>query len=203
MTSQNFYKLSEKYILPLLSAAAVLRKEKQFRKLLIIASEKSIKPSRIYEALLQIYLFAGFPTALISLRMYSEYFNYSSKLENFNIKSFTSRGIKNCKKVYSRKYERLISNVNSFSPELSEWLIIEGYGKTLGRKKLPMKERELCIVSILTVMMFEDQLISHMKGAFHCGNTKTDILNTIGRLELIGEKSKALWGKKVFNKVKF
>lgn len=50
---------------------------------------------------------------------------------------------------------------------MAEWLIIEGYGKVLGRKGLSLKERELCIVSILSAMKFEEQLYSHIIGAIN------------------------------------
>lgn len=203
MIESRIRNLPGKYFLAILSAAAVLRKEKQLRELMLMAREKNMQPGKIYEALLQLYLFAGFPIALISLRIFSEYFNYKSRYEEYNVKSFSTRGIKNCKKVYGRKYEKLISNVNTFSPDLGNWLLVEGYGKTLGRKRISLKERELCIISTLIVMKLEDQLISHLNGAFNCGNTKTEILTTIQSLELIGEKNKSIWGISVFNRMKF
>lgn len=203
MIESGIRKIPEKYFLAILSAAAVLRKEKLLHNLLKIARNKKMKPAKVYEALLQSYLFAGFPTALISLRIFSEYFSYKPRSETYNVKFFSARGIKNCKKVYGSKYEKLISNVNSFSPDLGEWLILEGYGKTLGRNKISLKERELCIISILTVMKFEDQLISHINGAFNCGNTKTEIHTTLKFLELIGEKSKSKWGISIFNRIRF
>ena len=63
-----------------------------------------------------------------------------------------NRGIKNCKKIYGDKFDKLISNIKNFSPEMAEWLIVEGYGKVLGRKGLTLKEREVCIVSILSAL---------------------------------------------------
>ena len=65
-------------ILPLIAASSVLRKEKLFKKLLLLAKEKRIPAKKIYEVLLQSYLFAGFPSALISL-LFKEIFPISIK----------------------------------------------------------------------------------------------------------------------------
>ncbi len=197
MTNKILNELEPEFILPLISAAAVLRKENYLRKILSHSKQVNLNPRKIYEALLQTYLFAGFPAALISLKIFSEFFELKSSNEIYDITKFTSRGVKNCKKVYGNKFDKLISNVNSFSPELSEWLIIEGYGKTFGRKSLQMKERELCIVSILTALEFEDQLVSHLIGSLRCGNTAQEIEKSLDKLSLIGETKKSGWGIRI------
>ncbi len=201
MDQFKFRNLKLSFFLPLLSAAAILRKEKYLRKLLQTAVDKEFNSQKIYEALLQTYLFAGFPSALISLKIYSEYFFYKDQSEKYNFKEFSLRGRVNCKQVYGVKYDKLISNVNSFSPDLCEWLIIEGYGKTLGRKSLSMKHRELCIVSILTALKFEDQLISHIRGAIRCGNSKEEIEKSLRNFDLIGESKLAKWGNEILRKI--
>ncbi|MCJ7554133.1 MAG: carboxymuconolactone decarboxylase family protein [Ignavibacteriaceae bacterium] len=200
MDQPKIKNLKLNFFLPLLSATAVLRKEKYFRVLLQSAVDKDFNSKKIYEALLQTYLFAGFPSALLSLKIFNEYFSNKDQNEKYNLKEFTLRGIVNCKKVYGVKYDKLISKVSSFSPDLSEWLIVEGYGKTLGRKSLSMKERELCIVSILTALKFEDQLISHIRGAIRCGNSKEEIEKSLRNFGLIGENKIAKWGIEILYK---
>ena len=185
-------------ILPLISSAAVLRKEKLLNKLLESAKRNNIDSSKIYEALLQTYLFAGFPSALISLQIASQMFPF----EKFRYKLFKpgkKSGIRNCKKIYGNKFDKLISNINDFSPELSEWLIIEGYGKVLGRKSLSLKERELCIVAILCSMKFESQLYSHINGAYRLNNSIRLIKMVIVNLEQVGGMHIKSFGLKVLN----
>ena len=152
--------MRKKELLPLISASAVLRNYGDFSKLLTIAKRKRIPFNKIYEALLQNYLFAGYPSAILSLKQLKE--NYPakrlSKAADMNLYHFRKRGIINCRKVYGDKSEKLISNVKQFSPDLAEWLVLEGYGKVLGREGLSFKERELCIVAVLTVLGFEDQI---------------------------------------------
>lgn len=203
MKKTELENLNFTFFLPLLSAAAVKRKEKEFRKLLKFAVNKNYNPVKIYEALLQTYLFAGFPSALISIKIFSEYFNYNGSVEKYDSNEFSLRGISNCKRVYGKKFDKLISNVNSFSSELSNWLIIEGYGKTLGRKSLSMKERELSIVSILAVLRFEEQLISHIIGAERFGNSFDEIKESLKKLKLIGELKNSIRALEILKKVNF
>lgn len=184
-------------ILPLISAAAVLRKEKILKGLLYSAKVKRISPLKIYEALLQTYLFAGFPSALISLKIASEFFSLSG-LKSSTVKSNKKIGIENCKKIYGNKFDKLINNVREFSPELSKWLVTDGYGKVMGREGLSLKEREMCIVAILSSMKYESQLYSHINGAFRLKNPREEIRIVITSLERIGGKSISEFGLKVF-----
>lgn len=185
-------------ILPLISSAAVLRKEKILKDLLLSAKVNKISQTKIYETLLQTYLFAGFPSALISLKIASEIFSFENFKYKF-VKSSKKTGIKNCKKVYGSKFDRLIKNVKEFSPELSEWLITEGYGKVLGRSGLSLKEREMCIVAILCSMKYESQLYSHINGAIRLKNSHKEIETLIINLKKIGGKGIINFGLKVFN----
>jgi len=152
--------------------------------------------------LLQNYLFAGYPSAIISLKILNKHVRFTPRIsaDDMNLYHFRTRGEKNCKAIYGKKYDKLIANVNSFSPELSEWLVLEGYGKVLGREGLSLKERELCIVSVLIALKFEDQLYSHINGALRVGATDKDVEQAIENLSLLGKKSLAAFGKKVFNK---
>lgn len=195
--------LELKYILPLISAAAVLRKEKHLKKLLLFSKDAKIESNKIYEVLLQTYLFAGFPSALQSLKIFSEYFTPPKSKERYDQTQFLKRGRGNCKRVYGNKYKKLISNIRKISPELSEWLIIEGYGKTLSRSKLPMKERELCIVSILTVLGYANQLYSHIEGALRFSNSPEDISETLKNLSLLGKDVSGNLGLKILQEISF
>ena len=189
--------LSEIELLALLSASSVLRKEKQFDLILkdMVAKNYSIK--KIYEALLQSYLFAGFPSALISLKKLSIIKSNNKNYDGYDFIKYKTRGEKNCRKIYGNKFDKLISNVKSFSPELSEWLIVEGYGKVLGRKGLSLKEREICIVSILAALKFKDQLYSHINGAIRAKAKIEIIKKVLSNLEIISAKSSSKFGLEI------
>ncbi len=198
----DFKAVKKKYILPLLSSSAVLRKEKYYHELLLLAKNKKLSSIKIYEALLQNYLFAGYPSALESLKIFKEYFprTKQNKSDDFNLYHFKKNGVQNCRRIYGNKYEKLISNVNLFSPEMSVWLILEGYGKVLSRKNLSLLEREYCIISVLTALQFEDQLYSHINGAFRLGATKNYISEIINNLKLLRESKSVRKGLKVLER---
>lgn len=176
---------NSRLLLPLACSAAVLRKEKYLRKILGLAAEKEIPGKEVYEALLQTYLFAGFPNALISLQVAAGYFPPENNYEG-DINSFQEKGIVNCKKIYGDKFGKLIRNVNSFSPELSSWLITEGYGKVFSREGLSLKMRELCNVAVLASLQYESQLYSHINGAYRLKNSIGEIKLVLECLEITG-----------------
>lgn len=191
-----FKKLNTIELISLIGAAAVIRKYNFLKLLLNESSERKIKADKIYEALLQTYLFAGFPSALNSLKIFKEFFP-AFENKNSRIQDVHSAGIKTCKKVYGNKFEKLKSNINSFSPEMAEWFISEGYGKVLSRKNLTLKERELCIISILAVLKFDSQLYSHINGAYRQNASITEIEKIITNLDLLKNNSASNFGMKV------
>jgi len=192
-------KLGKNDLLPLICAAAALRKEEHLIALLEKSKLYGVQEKQLYESLLQNYLFTGYPSAMISLKILKDHF---PKLENvlqdsWDLNKYRERGIKNCKKIYGRKFDKLISNVKSFSPELSAWLLLEGYGKVMGRKGLSLKQRELNIVSVLTALKFEDQLYSHINGAFRTKSKIEQIERVINNLDFLGDKELSSFGMKV------
>jgi len=192
-------KLEKEDLLPLICAAAALRKEEHLKVLLEKSKLHGIKEKPLYESLLQNYLFIGYPSAMISLKILKEYY---PKLENvlqesWDLNKYRERGTKNCKKIYGRKFDKLISNVKNFSPELSDWLLLEGYGKVMGRKGLSLKQRELNNVSVLTALKFGDQLYSHINGASRTNAAQVKIERVIKNLDILGDKELSKFGMKI------
>ncbi|MFC2102970.1 carboxymuconolactone decarboxylase family protein [Bacteroidota bacterium] len=189
-------------LLPLVCAAAALRDEKKLRGFILAGKEKGIKDIELYESLLQNYLFTGYPTAMISLKILNEYIanDKNQLIESWNLNTYRERGTKNCKKVYGRKFNKLINNVKSFSPELSDWLLLEGYGKVMGRKGLSLRKRELNNVSVLTSLKFEDQLYSHINGALRTGSSPEQIGAVISNLKIFGNPELVKFGRKTLKK---
>lgn len=193
--------LSETELLALISSASVVRDEKSFRTLTKIYLKNKMSVVVLYEAILQTYLFAGFPSALISLKILNELVpNIKAVSDKRSVKRIINDGEKNCKKIYGEMFNKLISNVYSFSPELSIWLITDGYGKVLGRKKIPLKTRELLIVSILASLKYDEQLFSHIRGALRLRNSFDSLHKIITNLKLINQKDALSFGIKVLAK---
>ncbi|MBE0571264.1 MAG: carboxymuconolactone decarboxylase family protein [Ignavibacteriaceae bacterium] len=198
----NTSDIHSKNLLPLIAAAAALRKMEILKDLIVQAKARKLPFIKIYEALLQNYLFTGYPSALLSLKLLKDLYPNKRipKAADMNLYHFRKSGEANCKKVYGNKFEKLISNVRNFSPDMAEWLVLEGYGKVLGRKSLSLKERELCIVATLAALKFEDQLYSHINGAFRAKASIQEIRSVIESLSLIGNKNISDFGFRVLSR---
>ncbi len=199
INNTHLEKLGKNDFIPLICAAAALRKENHLKALLEKSKLHGIKEKPLYESLLQNYLFTGYPSAMISLIILKEYYPKLENLlyESWDLNKYRARGTKNCKKIYGRKFDKLISNIKSFSPELSDWLLLEGYGKVMGRKGLSLKQRELNNVSVLTALKFEDQLYSHINGAFRTNSSKQQIERVINNLDFLDDKKISRFGMKI------
>ena len=167
------------YILTLCKIASC-GSSKNYQKLESLLSDNVItNPALVYEVILQLYLFNGFPATIESLKIFKAHFpDFKPHNEQYNVNIFEKRGIINCKSVYTANYDKLQANINNLSPDLSNWMIIEGYGKVMGRSGLTIQERELINVSMLCTNYSEQQLYSHIKGSYNTGSD-TNIIKEV------------------------
>ncbi len=157
------------------------------------ALDNNVLENELYEAFLQTYLFAGFPAALESLSALATAIRHrhisSNKplhrpTELYDIEHFSQRGTELCQSIYTTTYQKMRQNLSDISPELSEWMIVEGYGKTLSRDELPIKTRELLIVAVLTALGWGNQLHSHLRGALNVGASAEECRTVIAALDI-------------------
>ncbi len=173
----------EQRMLNLISATSALALHADLKEVLNFAKEKSIPYTKVYEVILQNYLFAGFPAGIEGMICLYEVFpsEEKPKFENpyKNYEKTLADGEELCQKIYGKNFGKLIEHFEKLCPELADWMIFEGYGKTLSRKGLSAVERELCAVSTLAVLSWKRQLISHIKGAKNVGATEIQVRETI------------------------
>ena len=74
-----------------------------------------------------------------------------------------------CARIYGKAYDALRENVRGLHPDLDQWMIEDGYGKTLSRSGLSACDRELCIVAQLAASGHDRQLKAHLFGALNVG----------------------------------
>ncbi len=173
------------------------------REIIEILKERGIQNNKIYETILQAYLFCGFPVTIESLKIFNKiYTNFKKPNYDFDLIKYRKSGVRNCKKIYKSNFSKLMDNFAGLSNELKEWMIIEGYGKVMGRKGLSLKTRELINTAILTTKYFEHQLFSHIKGSLNTGSTYEEVLNVIKVTELFGGKKNVLKSLKLLEKIK-
>lgn len=188
-------------IISLIAASAASNKIIHFDSLIHLSGKKKISRLKIYEALLQNYLFCGFPNALFYLKRFHNLTSFKPEKFQYDFDNLKLKGIETSRKIYGEKLDKLILNVKKFSPELAEWLIVEGYGKVISRSALSIKEREACIISVLVVQMFEEQLISHLYGGLKNGLTVKQIKKIISNLSEIECDTEMNFGLKIFENI--
>jgi 4-carboxymuconolactone decarboxylase len=132
----------------------------------------------VEEALLQSYLFLGYPAALNALARWRERVSadasptgQASSAASEDWARWVARGEEVCATVYGGQYARLRDHVRRLHPDLETWMVAEGYGKVLGRPGLALDRRELCVVAILAVggEPLHRQLYAHLRGALNAG----------------------------------
>jgi 4-carboxymuconolactone decarboxylase len=179
-----------------------LGKKRKLKSEITKALSSNVKPERLEEAILQCYLFAGFPAVIEGFKVFREIIsNTHRKSKKYNVNKFRADGIKTCRKVYGKNFDKLVKNIKSLHPELFDWMIIEGYGKVLSRDILSLKEREILNVSILTSLGWKNQLHSHIRGAINTGAKRGEIEEVIKSISDICGKSKANTAFKILSKI--
>lgn len=133
-----------------------------------------VRPSWADELLLQSYLFAGFPRMLNAAREWRKASGAPVAADDEGthdemIGAWHRRGEATCSAVYGAMYPKLRENMQSLHPAIDSWMIVEGYGKVLGRPGLDLVRRELCIIAACVAARQDRQLVSHLHGARHVG----------------------------------
>ena len=158
--------------------------EPELRAAMRHAVASGVNPEWVEELILQSYIFAGFPRALNAAREWRRASGLPAPRSDAdaggeNYERWRERGEATCATVYGAVYERLRANVRELHPALDEWMIVEGYGKLLGRPGLDLARRELCIVAVCGALGQERQLHAHLHGALNAGATPEAIGETL------------------------
>jgi len=128
----------------------------------------------VEELLLQSILMCGYPRALVAMTVWRKFSGVKAPSSDPDSSyeahtEWTSRGEATCGIVYGENYRKLRDNVRALHPAVDEWMIAEGYGRTLSRPGLDLMRRELCTVAQTAILETERQLHSHLRGALNAG----------------------------------
>jgi 4-carboxymuconolactone decarboxylase len=143
----------------------------------IDAAAEQADTAEAEEALLQSYLFVGFPGALQALAMWRERTGKQAPetARDDAPESWYARGEAVCETVYAGQYGRLRESIARIHPDMERWMLEEGYGKVLSRPGLDLRTRELCIIGVLVGLDAPQQLYSHLRGALNAGAAQEDV----------------------------
>jgi 4-carboxymuconolactone decarboxylase len=138
-----------------------------------LAAASAAPPLWIDELILQSYLFSGFPRALNAAREWRRIAPTPASGENPSdpdrAREWLDRGEATCAAVYGDMYDKLRRNVHDLHPALDAIMVMDGYGKVLGRPGLDLPRRELCVVAACAATGQDRQLHSHLHGALNVG----------------------------------
>lgn len=177
-------------IAALVGVAAALAQGKPdvLRERLAAAREAGVSDLSIEELLLQSLLVVGYPLALVAFGVWRTLAGplterAAEPLAHQDWESWAERGAKVCAAVYGRAYHKLLLNLRGLHPALEDLVLVDAYGKVIGRPGLDLKRRELCTVAAIAVLGAAQQLHSHLRGALNTGATGGEIEAV---LELVG-----------------
>lgn len=154
----------------------------------------------VEECVLQSYIFLGYPIALEAMALWRRRSRAAAGPPATDAHTWPARGEEVCRTVYAGRYEELRANVRALHPDLERWMVTEGYGKVLGRPRLPLATRELCAVALLAVLDAPRQLYSHLRGALHAGASVAEVEEALAVASRHGgaraaEHAEATWGR--------
>jgi 4-carboxymuconolactone decarboxylase len=167
-----------------LAAAVAVGEEPAMRQAFAGALEAGVAPAWVEELLLQSILMAGYPRAIVAFGFWRKVSGLPAPVEDpdseyGNLPEWEARGEQTCARVYGGNYARLRRNIRDLHPAVDRWMLVEGYGRTLGRPGLDLLRRELCTVVQTAVLHTNRQLHSHLRGALHSGATFAQVDATL------------------------
>src|SRR5437764_14165898 len=117
------------------------------------AARAAAVPDRwIEELLLQSLLVVGYPLALVAFGVWRQVQGPRSgagagsgeELAHEDWQAWATRGSAVCAAVYGRAFHKLLLNLRALHPALEDLVLVDAYGKVIGRPGLDLKRRELC-----------------------------------------------------------
>lgn len=164
-----------------------------------------LRPLWADELLLQSYIFAGFPRMLNAAREWRKVTGAAAQADDEGVHDemiplWHRRGEATCEAVYGDMYPRLRENMRLLHPSIDAWMIVEGYGKVLGRPGLDIARRELCIIAACVAGRQDRQLVSHLHGAINVGAPPAWVDGTLEALRGVAppdaiERARRLWAR--------
>ncbi len=157
----------------------------------------------VEELLLQSMLVVGYPLALVAFGVWRAVAGPPAEahdaepLAHEDWEAWATRGAAVCREVYGRAYHKLLVNLRSLHPALEDLVLVDAYGKVIGRPGLDLKRRELTTVAAIAVLGAAQQLHSHLRGALNTGASAGEIEEVLGIVDgdLDAERRRVTWGQ--------
>ncbi|MEX2155292.1 MAG: carboxymuconolactone decarboxylase family protein [Gemmatimonadales bacterium] len=186
-----------------IAAATATGNETALRERMIAARSLAVPPLWVEELLLQSFLNVGYPLALVAFGVWRAVAGppqeTGESIAHPEWDCWTDRGVEACSHVYGRTYHKLLLNLRTLHPAIEPLVVIDAYGKILGRPGLDAKRRELCTLAAIAMLDAPRQLHAHLRGALNTGSSREDVDAVLAIVEADLTKDRALklwemWG---------
>ncbi|PYP56057.1 MAG: hypothetical protein DMD44_13565 [Gemmatimonadetes bacterium] len=150
----------------------------------VAARQAGVPPLWIDELLLQSMLVVGYPLALVAFGVWRDVAGPAAEeqgrpaaepLAHEDWQAWADRGAAVCRDVYGRAYHKLLVNLRALHPALEDLVLVDAYGKVIGRPGLDLKRRELATVAAIAVLGTAQQLHAHLRGALNTGASPEEV----------------------------
>ncbi len=165
-----------------LAAAVAEGDVSELQERLAAAQGAGVSSLWIEELLLQSMLVVGYPLALVAFAVWREMAGPTAEgghaaepLAHEDWQAWADRGAAVCREVYGRAYHKLLLNLRALHPALEDLVLVDAYGKVIGRPGLDLKRRELATVAAIAVLGTAQQLHSHLRGALNTGASAEEV----------------------------
>src|SRR2546425_454196 len=172
-----------------LAEGRITELEQRFRE----ARAASVPDLWVEELLLQSLLLVGYPLALVGFGVWREVTGpiaqggggagAGEELAHEEWQAWAERGAQVCAAVYGRAYHKLLVNLRSLHPALEDLVLVDAYGKVIGRPGLDMKRRELCTGAAVAGLAPGPQPASPRRGPLDPGRARGGGEGVIGAVE--------------------
>ncbi|HEY6807456.1 MAG TPA: carboxymuconolactone decarboxylase family protein [Gemmatimonadales bacterium] len=188
-------------VVALVRTAAAIAKggDDLVRRRMIAALAAQVPKAWMEELLLQSFLNAGYPLSLAAFGIWRELAgpvaDAGEALDHRQHAGWEARGADACAVVYGRAYQKLLVNLRALHPAVVRLVIVDAYGKVLGRPGLDPRVRELCTLAAIAMLNAPRQLAAHFRGALNHGWSRDDVDAVLAFLEedLGAERALAVW----------
>jgi len=138
------------------------------------------------ELLLQSLLNVGYALGLQAFGVWREVSPSPAPAEGLSHdgwRDWGERGARVCGAVYGRTYHKLLLKLRALHPALEGLVLVDAYGKLIGRDGLDLKRRELCTLAEIAVLDTPRQLHAHLRGALNTGSTAEEVDEVLALVE--------------------
>jgi alkylhydroperoxidase/carboxymuconolactone decarboxylase family protein YurZ len=170
---------------------------------LIAAGAAQVSSRWIDELLLQSLLNVGYALGLQAFGVWRELgpvplmgsAEMGELLAHETWRDWAERGARVCRDVYGRTYHKLLVNLRALHPALEALIVVDAYGKLIGRDGLDLKRRELCTLAEIAVLDTPRQLHAHLRGALNTGSTAEEVDDVLALVEqdIDGPQAVRIW----------